>query len=141
MRTYAAVVAMMMLAAAVSAQTTNVKYFADESLYGSLNVTRAERGYLTCLNIGNDGVVESALAQIAMMKLMKATDGSEAMRTKVAAIARTAASQELRYKAFLTKTVLEDPGMFDTIARTGYESADELFGAIASRMSEYYAAR
>lgn len=141
MKTYAAVVAIMMLAATGSAQTTTAKYFADESLYRSLNAARVEQGYLACLTMANDGVVESALAQIAMMKLMKVVDGSEAVRTRVAAIARTAASQELRYKAFLTKTVLEDPRMFDTIATTGYESADELFGAIASRMSECYAAR
>lgn len=139
MKTYAAVIATMVLAATVSAQTTSVKYFADESRYSSPNALRAERGYTVCLGSENDGVVESALAHITMMKLMKTTDDNKAVRTKVTVLARTASSPELRYKAFLTKSVLENPEMFKSMATTAYASPDELFGAVASRMSGYYA--
>jgi hypothetical protein len=140
MKTYAAVIATMVLAATASAQTTSVKYFADETLYSSPNVLRAERGYVVCLGSENDGVIESALAHITMMRLMNAIDDNKTLQTKVAVLARTASSAELRYKAFLTKSVLENPAMFKNLATTSYDTPDELFGAVASRMSEYYAA-
>lgn len=141
MKTYAAVIATLLLAATVSAQTDAKKYFADESVYKSFNAAHVEQRYLACLSTDNDGVVESALAHVGMMRLMKASDVNEAVLAKVAALERSATSQELRYKAFLTKALLEDPRMFDRIATTEYESADEFFGAIASRMSEYFATR
>jgi hypothetical protein len=130
----------MILAATANAQTTNVKYFADEALYNSPNALRAERSYVECLGSDNDGVIESALAHVTMMKLMNVMDDNEALRTKVAALARKASSAELRYKAFLTKSVLENPAMFRNLASTSYDGPDELFSAVASRLSECYAA-
>lgn len=140
MKTYAAVVATLLLAATANSQITNVKYFADEARYNSPNALRAERSYVVCLGSENDGVIESALAHVTMMKLMNAIDENKTLRTKVAMLARTASSAELRYKAFLTKSVLENPAMFKNLSTTSYDTPDELFGAVASRMSEYYAA-
>ena len=119
----------------------NPGYFASPTSYSHANTAKAERGYMACIATANDGVVESALAHVAMMKLAIPENDYRLLKSRVAEVARTAASPETRYKAFLTGTVLENPDIFAGVARTGYESADELFGALASRLGAYYAAK
>jgi hypothetical protein len=132
-------VTLMMLAATAFAETKEHAYFGVSAAPTATNTVRAERGYLACLTTENDGVMESALAHVAMMKLT----GSDCtmLESRVAGVARTAASPEIRYKAFLTGKVLTNPDVFGSLAMGSYETPDELFGAIASRLGEYYAAR
>jgi hypothetical protein len=137
-----AVVVMMMLAATAKAQFAPERaYFAKASYSQSINTARTEQSYLSCLRTGNDGVIESALAHVAMMKLTVPWNESKATMEKVGDVARTATSPEIRYKAFLTKAVLEDPRMFLGIASSGCNTPDELFSLLASRLISQYAAR
>ena len=48
---------------------------------------------------------------------------------------------ETRYKAFLVKSVFDEPEIFNRIAYGHYESADQWLGAVASRMSQTIADR
>ena len=145
MKTLTVVVAVTMMAATVKAQnvasTPERSYFADAAEYQCINATKAADKYLACLSSENEGVVESALAHVAMMKVMVPACDYKALKTKVDEIVRSRASAETRYKAFLTKTVLEEPGMFDGMARGRYSDADGFFGAVASRMRDTFASR
>lgn len=145
MKTLTAVVAMMIMAATVNAgenaNASNLSYFSDAAKYKCINATKVIDKYLSCLSSENEGVVESALAHVAMFKLMLPASDFKAVNVKVTEVSLKAASAETRYKAFLTKTVLEEPRMFVRIEETRYNSADELFGALASKMSETLAVR
>ena len=139
----AAMVTMMILAASVYAQdgTQEQSYFGNPAKHRGLPIAKAERNYLACLQSTNEGVVESALAHVAMMKLVLPTFESKALQEKVWQMSRKAAEPEMRYKAFLTANVLEQPKVFSGIEWGRYNSADELFDVVASRLSRYYAIR
>lgn len=145
MKTLTAVIAMMIMAtianAGDNANASDKSYFSDAAAYKCINTTKIMNTYLSCLSSENEGVVESALAHVAMLKLMLPGCDFKAVNAKVAEVSLKAASAETRYKAFLTKTVLEEPGMFIRIEETRYSDADELFGALASKMSETLAVR
>jgi len=136
----AAVVAMMVIALQANAQAPEQPYFGASARYERLG-TGGGRIYLAALASENDGVVESALAHVAMMKLVRPDAGCPALREAVERTARTADTQELQYKAYLTLRVLDDPGLFKGLERGGYAAADEFFGAAASRLAMHYAAR
>ena len=139
----AVMVTMMILAASVYAQdgTQEQGYFTNPAKYLGMPVAKAERSYLACLQSNNEGVVESALAQVAMMKLVLPTCESKALQEKVGQMSRKAANPEMRYKAFLTANVLEQPQVFSGIESGRYNSADELFDVVATRLSRFYAMR
>jgi hypothetical protein len=62
------------------------------------------------------------------------------VKANVTAIESNGVTEEARYKAWVVRTLMEKPELFDGIAKAGYEEPDELFGALASKMAEYYAA-
>jgi len=137
----AAVVAMMMVAVTVQAQNVSTAYFGDPCRYEQIGMRKMERAYIAPLMSENEGVVESALAHVAMMKLLLPAANHDAVKEHVVRVARSAAAPELRYKAYLTGMVLDKPEMFREMPRQGYATADQLFGAVASTLAMYYAAR
>ena len=132
---------MMIMATTANAGENANTYFSDAATYKCINEKKVIRKYLTCLSSENEGVVESALAHVAMLKLMLPACDFKAVNAMVTEVSLKAASAETRYKAFLTKTVLEEPRMFVRINETRYNDADELFGAMASRLSQTLAVR
>lgn len=135
MKTAAALVAVMMAGAVYAGESTPERgYFANAARYQNVSTTKAERAYRACLLSRHEGVTESALAHVAMMKLVVPEGGFEELKGEVTRVARKAANPELRYKAWLTACVLEHPELFGGIPRGEYGSSDELFGALASRL-------
>jgi len=139
MKTTAAVLAAMMMAATVHAGEPG--YFSESAKYTAVNKTAAEEAYCASLKSDNEGVKESALAHVAMLKLSTPVAGSREAKERVKEIARTASSSELRYKAFLVAMLLDHPEIFRNVARDGYGTPDELYAALASRLGEFYAVR
>ncbi len=135
MKAYTVLVAMVMLTASAYASTGD--YFANPESYSTVNTATVVRNYASCLVSGNDGVIESALAHAAVMKLALPDADYRLLEAKVAEVARTATSPEIRYKAFLTGMVLDNPNMFRMLVTSSYEVPDELFAAIASRLGDY----
>lgn len=111
-------------------------YFSDIVSIQTANLGRAERNYAACLGSDNEGVVESALSQVAMMKLMYPVKEFRKLEVAVAEVASENASSEIRYKAFLVGVLLSNPKQFASEARTNYYGPDELFGALASRIHQ-----
>lgn len=139
MKTTAAVLAAMMMTATVHAGEPG--YFSESAKYTVANKTAAEKAYCASLKSDNEGVRESALAHVAVLELSTPEPGSREVRACVERIARTASSDELRYKAFLVGVVMEHPEIFRNLSRDGYAAPDELYAALASRLGEFYAAR
>lgn len=142
MKTTATVLVMMLIISTVSAGESRERgYFAEVAKYTEVNTTQIARGYLASLKSDNDGVKESALAHVAMMKLAAPAIESNALRVRVREIARNSASTEIRYKAHLVTNVIEHPAIFSGLEREEYTTADELFAAIARRLGEFYTVR
>ncbi len=116
-------------------------YFPDVLTIQSANYALLEKKYADCLNSENDGVVESALAHVAMFKLMYPVKELATLKRAVEQVAARHDSKEIRYKAYLVSSLYENPKQFVNEARTSYANPDELFGALASRMNETIVSR
>jgi hypothetical protein len=138
MKTLAAVAIAMMIVSTSSASDRNC--FSDSATYARFGAAKAAEFYVPALSSSNEGVVESALAHLAMIKLNMPGCELRSVKAGVRAIERKGMSAEVRYKAWVVRTLMERPELFEGIARSGYDGPDELFGALASRMAEYYAA-
>jgi hypothetical protein len=142
MKRYSAVVALVLMATfTMSAQDNKVRYFTSVDGYRDINSAKVERQYLVSLSTGNDGVLESALAHVAMMKLALPNERYQVLHERVTDIAKTASSPEIRYKAFLTAMTLDDPKIFGAMDLQQFKSPDELFAALASRLGQLYAVK
>jgi hypothetical protein len=142
MKTVHAIIATMVLAATAYAQSSTANnYFAQPARYSSVDAPRAASVYTANLSSNNEGVVESSLAHLAMMKLMLPANDFQAAEAKAAELAKNYPSQETRYKAFLTRTVIDNPAMFAGLETRHYAHADEFFGVIAAKLAETIAAR
>ncbi len=138
MRILAASTIVMMIASAASATEKN--YFSDSATYACLGATKAAKSYISALSSTNTGVVESALAHAAMITLTMPACDMTSVRGSVTAIETKGGTEEVRYKAWVVGTLMDNPKLFVGIAKAGYEEPDALFAALAGRMAEYYAA-
>lgn len=138
MRTFAAVSIAIVIAS--PARASENQYFSDSATYACIGATRAAESYIPALSSPNNGVVESALAHVAMITLTVPGCAMRSVKANVTAIESNGVTEEVRYKAWVVRTLMEKPELFDGIAKAGYEEPDELFGALASKMAEYYAA-
>lgn len=123
----------------VKSQSDETRYFSDVVSIHTTDLEKAEMRYAACLSTGNDGVVESALAHVAMLKLMYPVKDFKTVMQKVKSIEETASSAELRYKAYLVRTLFSNPKQFAADARTSYDSPDDLFGTLANRLNRVIA--
>lgn len=103
------------------------------------DLVKIDKLYAAALRSENIGVIESALAHVAMMRLMNPEEEFTKARVQVELIASTNPSQEVRYKAYLVGTVIKNPGLFAEATDAEFASPDELFAVLASRMQRLVA--
>lgn len=111
-------------------------FFARFEAYQELNLGRVERNFEQALEHSVDGVVESAIAQLAMVKLAQPECESEDLSDKLAELAGNGRTPAIRFKAYLASMLFEQPGIFAADARTHYDSGEKLFAALASRLEQ-----
>jgi hypothetical protein len=137
---FVATVAAALTTAAYAQNARNAKvsesYFSDVVSIQTAELATAERNYAACLASGNEGVVESALSHVAMMKLMYPVKEFAKLQRAVAKVESESPSQETRYKAYLVSALFNNPKQFASEARTDYNSPDELFGSLATRIHQ-----
>jgi hypothetical protein len=138
MRILAAATVAMMIASGASASERS--YFSDSTGCARLGGTKAAESYLAALSSTNTGVVESALAHVAMIKLTVPGCEMKSVKGSVTAIESNGATEEVRYKAWVVKTLMDNPELFVGVAKAGYDEPDALFAALASRMAGHFAA-
>jgi len=110
------------------------RYFSSRRTYEAMDLSRARKNYIACLASDNEGVVQSALAQVAMIKLILPGGKFEDLQAAVNSLAVCGKSPETRYEAYLTGLVFDSPGMFRQEAKTTYQDADQLFVALSGRV-------
>jgi hypothetical protein len=139
MRTLTAVTMAMMITSAATA--AEGRYFSDSATYVRVGASNAARAYSAALASTNTGVVESALAHVAMIALTMPDSNMSTVKPRVAAIETRGFTKEVRYKAWVVRSLMDNPKLFAGMARSGYGDADALFAALAGRMAEHYANR
>ena len=97
------------------------------------NVRRFEDNYRACLTSGNDGVVESAIAQCVRLKWALPSAELEQVRKTLGTLATGGKSAAIRYKASLASLVYDAPSIFSDESGQKYAWDEDLFTAISVR--------
>ncbi len=100
---------------------------------GDDDIRRYESNYAACLNNGNDGVVESAIAMSVRMKWALPSAQLEPLRRALASVAADGKTASIRYKASLAGLVFDAPPMFNNDSARRYAWDEDLFSAISER--------
>ena len=104
--------------------------------YSVTRLERARKNFIASLNSENDGVAESALAQVAHMRAKLPGVNLPDIEATVDELANSGRTPVIRYKAYLASLVFAHPGMFSQETAVDYSSGDEFFTAIASRLQQ-----
>ncbi len=111
-------------------------FFAELVEYRTLDLGRVERNFLDALSYPVDGVVESAIAQLARLKLAQPGCESARLREKIEYLAVHGPTTAIRFKAYLASAVFEQPELFKTESEAQYTDADSFFKALLRRIEE-----
>ncbi len=124
------------LAGAMSLSAQAQSFFPIIKTYSDVQKERLERNYSVCLNTECDGLTESALAIVTMLKLDAPERRFSAIRERIEELTTEGATPAIRYKAYLAEAVYANPAMFAEEAKGAYETPDAIFSALAERMSK-----
>jgi hypothetical protein len=125
----------LMTAPAMQAQDKNDnKFFSEPAMYASANIPAILKAFENCLATDNEGVQESAMAQLAMLKLrMPAVETAKIVR-HLEDLSMTAPAPDIRFKAYITSQVYKNPELFVKERSGKYNDGEELFNALAARL-------
>jgi hypothetical protein len=110
--------------------------FASRNSHQRANLAKVERNYLACLQSQNDGVVESAIAQVAHLKLYCPDNCFAGLQGSLNSLAVTGRTAAIRYKAYLAMLVFDQPALFAKEQGAEYKTESQLFSAIGKRLQE-----
>jgi hypothetical protein len=136
MKTVATVAAMLVLmTASMQAQNKDDRgYFSDPAIYMNANIPAALKAFESCLSVQNEGVQESAMAHLAMLKLMVPSVEASEILHRLEGLSTTATSPGTRFKAYIASQVYQNPEIFASERAAKYNDGDELFNALAARL-------
>jgi hypothetical protein len=123
--------------AAISTQAQtkeDPKYFSDPAVYKKADVATALKAFERCLAMDNAGVQESAIAQLAMVKMVLPEVEAAEITHRLEEMATSAPAPSTRYKAYITSQVYRNPELFASERGVEYNDADALFNALAARL-------
>jgi hypothetical protein len=109
-------------------------YFSDSASHARIDVARAASKYKPCLTCGNEGAVESALAHVAWMKIMRPDADLNEMREILDQLSVAGSTPDIRYKAYLTFLIFDHPAMFAQLRNGVYSSSDDFYAAVAKTL-------
>ncbi len=110
------------------------KYFSEPAVYKSANIPAALKAFESCLTTENEGVQESAMAHLAMLKLVIPSVDAAEITHRLEWISTTAAAPGTRFKAYITSQVFRNPELFTKERDSNYQNGEELFNALAARL-------
>lgn len=110
-------------------------YF-SASAVSKIVTIKVVRNYQFSLRSENDGVVESALAQVAYVKLVNPDQPMELLREDVNTLVLFGRTPMIRYKAYLAAQVFDSPGMFNRVTIPPCSTCDQLFEALSAKLHE-----
>ena len=109
-------------------------YFSDSVSHARTDITKVSGKYKLCLTCDNEGVVESALAHIAWMKIMRPDADLADVREDLDRLSVCGATPAIRYKVYLTMLVFDDPYVFAGLRGETFYDSDELYAEVANTL-------
>lgn len=113
---------------------SETSYFSCYESHQKVDVDKAVKMYWASLHSANDGVVESALAHVAMMRICLRDREFPSLRDQIKFLAESGRTREIRYRAYLAGLVFDSPELFAVDRDALYADGDELFRAIGTRL-------
>ncbi len=107
--------------------------------YSSSYISKAENGkknYTMGLRSSNQGLAESAMMQVAKIKMIAPTARFEDVKNVIDSLSVRGDTPSVRYKAYLASNVCENPTWFAKKECSGYQDNDEFFAAVAAQLQE-----
>jgi len=123
-------------AAAGEPDAPRLSYFAVPTQENTRNFSRTTRNYLSALETGNTGTVESALAHIAYLGLWMEKSQMECAKKEIESLVVSGNTPAIRYEASLACVALDSPELFAGARGRVYETGEEFFSALSSTMQE-----
>ena len=105
----------------------------------SSNSSKMESGkknYMMGLRSSNQGLVESAMMQVAKIKMIVPAARFEDVKNVIDSLSIYGDTPSVRYKAYLASNVCENPAWFAGKAYSGYQYNEEFFAAVAAQLQE-----
>jgi hypothetical protein len=101
-------------------------------------VQNAITNYHVALNSANDGIVESAIANLAYIRIgLPQMDLGES-RAAIAEIAESGRTPVARYKAYLATLVFENPESYVNALKTESTVSDRFFSGVAAEVQKTF---
>jgi hypothetical protein len=121
---------------AISTFSQAQTFFPVDQKFSPAEKERVDKNYAHSLSYTNEGILESALAVVTMMKLD--LPAAEFSRTKdeLDRLAMDGTTPVIRYKAYLAEAVFANPAMFKEETARQYRDEDAFFSALAQRMTK-----
>ena len=104
--------------------------------FSAADKERIDKNYAVAMSMDNDGINESALAVVAMVKLDLPADEFSMIKGEIDRLVTNGATPMIRYRAYLVKAVFANPAMFKEEAARQYSDRDEFFSALAGKMAK-----
>lgn len=109
----------------------DIRTCASFKTYQDFQFHRWERGFIESLNFPVPPVVESALRDVAAVKLAQPDLTSERVYARICELADGGATPAVRYKAAMVRLVFDFPQIFAEERGREYRNDQELFTALA----------
>ena len=113
-----------------------VRVFAQLSSYQKADMQYLEKFFLGSLNFPHDAVIESAIGEIARLKIAQQTCCSNAIEKKLLELAREGNTPAIRYKATLASILFHDSEVFAKDAFKDFANPEELFRTMSRRLEK-----
>jgi hypothetical protein len=104
--------------------------------FSAADKERVDKNYAIALSADNNGLNESALAVVAMVKLDLPEEEFSMIKKEIDRLVTNGTTPVIRYKAYLAKAVFANPAMFKEEAARRYSDRDVFFSALAGRMTK-----
>ena len=129
------VLAVLMLGAITNLSQSQT-FFPVLKKFSEADKERIDKNYAVDLSMDHNGINESALAVVTMVKLDLPADEFSRIKDEIDRLETNGATPVIRYKAYLAKAVFTNPAMFKEEAARQYSDRDAFFSALAGRMTK-----
>jgi hypothetical protein len=102
--------------------------------YQDCDLQKLERHLLVSLHHDVEGVVVTALREVAKIKLAQPNCSSDAIASRVRDLVREGDTPAIRYKAYLASIVLSAPHSFESEGWADFRSDEQFFTALARKL-------
>jgi hypothetical protein len=113
-------------------------YFAPASHYQKVEAKKFVRLTTQNLKFDNDGVVETALAYAAYMRIAAPEADLSDLLPTIEALTMNGTTNAIRVRASITRGIFANPRAFTTLLQTPFETSEEFFYAATVRLASTY---